>query len=67
MCAERDRQAKASAVFREFIGSSPQRDWPVLHSLVSAMLPDSHPRRYELADEFIAYAARRKMLRSASE
>jgi len=60
MCAERDRQAKASATFREFLRSNPQRDWPVLHALLSAMLPDSHTRRYEFADEFLAYARQKE-------
>jgi hypothetical protein len=55
MCAERDRQAKASAALREFLRSNGDQDCPILHSLVFASLPDGHSRRAEAADEFIAY------------
>lgn len=54
--AERDRQAKAGAALHEFIRPNGDRDSPILHSLVFAMLPDGQVRRAEVADEYIASA-----------
>jgi hypothetical protein len=55
LMAERKRQYDAKAGFAEWIKANPSVDpnSPILHALIMAMLPDTHPRRAQLATEIV--------------